>query len=60
MQLITRKQAAERLSVSQQTIIRLGKSGKLTPIKMGEGKTAPCRYRLSEIEEMVNGMAKKK
>ena len=49
--LISKKEVAERLSLSQRTIERLAHRGSLTSVKIGRS----VRFKLEEIEEVVMG-----
>jgi predicted site-specific integrase-resolvase len=50
--LLNRNEACEMLSCSIQTLRRLEKAGKLTPVK---GIDSWVRYRLSELEKLTKG-----
>jgi hypothetical protein len=53
MTLMTRQQAAEMLGASTMMLIRLERSGELTPIKLTKKPTAMTRYEIREVEALI-------
>ena len=51
-QLITKREVAKLLAVSERTIDRVMARGKITKIKVG----GCIRFKLSEVKEVINGL----
>jgi len=52
--LITRKQAAEMMAVTDRTIDNYLKDKKLTRVKFGNSRQACCRIKLAEVQKLIN------
>lgn len=53
MEFKTRKEVAELFRVDPRTVERWLKNGKLKGYKLGQGKTAPWRIEMSEIQKFL-------
>lgn len=55
--LITVPEAARRLSVSETKVWVLIRDGTLKSKKLGEGRKAPRRIRLTDLQDYINSLA---
>jgi len=55
-ELLTGKQAAHLLGLGERTLWRYARSGVCPPpVKLGDSKNAPVRYRRAELLEWIKG-----
>jgi len=57
--LLTLKETAKKLRLSQRSILRYLKARKLKGVKMGEGQTSPWRIPKEEIQKFLNRYSNK-
>jgi hypothetical protein len=58
--LLTSRQAAEALSISEGTLGQLKRNGELTPLKIpGRGKARALRYAVVDLEEWITNQKEK-
>lgn len=50
------REAAKMLSISDRTLWRLTKEGKIPCVKLGEGRTHAVLYPISELEKFLSQM----
>jgi hypothetical protein len=53
--IVPRRAAAQMLSVSISTMIRLEQAGTLTPLKLTEANNGQVFYRVSDLERLAQG-----
>ena len=53
---MTRRQIAQLFQISMPTVMRWEKSGRLQPVKLGQGS---IRHRRSDVGAFVNGLVKR-